>query len=59
MAKKNVPYDEKYYELSNDSRMDARRRPRQKSTGMRQRGRGNAKKSAPVRASLPELISLP
>ncbi|MBQ2731096.1 MAG: translation initiation factor IF-2 [Clostridia bacterium] len=51
-------YDEKYYELSGDSRTEARRRTQQRRQRPGQRPKGG-KKSAPVRASLPDLIHLP
>ncbi len=52
-------YDEKYYELSGDSRSEARRRTQQRRQRPNQRGRGPQKKGAPVRASLPDVIYLP
>ncbi len=51
-------YDEKYYELSGDSRTEARRRTQQRRQRPGQRPKGG-KKSAPVRASLPDVIHLP
>ncbi len=51
-------YDEKYYELSGDSRTEARRRTQQRRQRPGQRPKGG-KKSAPIRASLPDVIHLP